>query len=354
MASKKRKKTNTWYVYLKCFYECVNILHLQILFYFVYLFQRRAKQIKELTHKLLELDSELTPMAFLRQLAFENADLTDQFSKFYKQAPDSSGSESSDDECDLTAHTQTTTSSQRTLSQMSVNSHEMDGIEQMAGSSFEQANEDQPNVDSHMNVGDELAQFLFDNSNENQPTIDTSMHVDDISAESSFENSNVVQPTVNASIHRSPLPSTSNVPANVNIPAGCVLRPFSIVAPSVQEAMNKMKKEKEEKQKAEDERQQKLRAILETLEVPEPKRGDCTICAIEVPCNIALSPCGHTCCLSCWQKDVDMYKEKCEKADLSPEEIALKIKEPPCMFCRRNVTGYLTIFFRNFYIFISD
>lgn len=70
-------------------------------------------------------------MAFVRQLAFENANLTDQFTKFYKQAPDTSGSESSEDKCDFTS-TQSTANTQRTLSQTSVvdnNDHQIDGIE---------------------------------------------------------------------------------------------------------------------------------------------------------------------------------------------------------------------------------
>lgn len=109
-------------------------------------------------------------MAFLRQftmLTDKFAKLTDKFSKFYEQAPESSDSESSDDECDFTA-TQSTASSQRTLSQNSVNAdNEMDVdivTEQVSAFPFENSNGDQPNVDSHMDIIDGSSQFSFEMS----------------------------------------------------------------------------------------------------------------------------------------------------------------------------------------------
>lgn len=285
---------------------------------------------------MLSADDELTPMQFLRQLAFENAQLTDQFTKYYTQAPASSCSESSDDDTEFAA-TQSTVSgsSQRTLSQKSVlgsDNHEMDGIEQMAGSSFDYTNGDQQNFDSHM---------------------DTSMHVDDVSAESSFENTNVAQPIVNPSIQVDSLPtrsfeaqpSTSGLQTTMSTPDGIVLRKFSIVAPSVKMAMEKLKKEKEKKKKAEDEARQKLLALLEANDEPEVLEGHCKICKLGVMCNMAFKPCGHTCCNSCWRTQCAEHKAKCEKADLSPADIALKISQPTCFFCRTIVTETISIFF---------
>lgn len=284
---------------------------------------------------MLEAENDLEPMEFLRQLSFENANLTEPFTKFYEQAPHSSGSESSDDEfmpTQSTVSTQSTLSTSHTLSQTSY-------IEN----------------GSHMDYQNESAEFLFEDSNENQPTIDISMHVDDTPAEYSFVNSNENQPTVNASIHPtqqrpivSPFvlhPTTVDVPANIVIPEGCVLRPFSIMTTSVKDAMDKLKKDKQEKENAEHERRQQLLAQLALNNLPDEQPHHCKICRIGATCNMTLIPCGHACCTECWETHLIQHRKKCEDADLSPEDRIKKINEPGCLFCRTKVKDSVPLFF---------
>lgn len=268
-------------------------------------------------------------MDFLRQLAYENANLTETFTKFYENVPDS-GDESSDDDSDFIA-SQSTSSSQQTMSQ-----NEMDVSDAATSVPSQQS------IDSNMDVINESAEFSFEISNENQSNIDESMHADDISAESSFENTNENQPIVHSSIRVDALPA-HKLPPNIIIPDGLLLRGFKIIPPSVRKEIEKAR---EEEKRAENERQNKLRMdMLAKLaaEVPEPANGDCKICS-EKQCDTYCLPCSHACCSKCWQGHLEAHKKKCEKTDWTIHVIRRKIKEPPCMFCRQVVQSTMPLF----------
>lgn len=317
-ANKTKKKISIWLVSYFILCVCVYFTIQTLIFFLLPFLQLRSKEIKNLTKRLLDDDDELKPMDFLRQLAFENAKLTDQFTKFYEKAPESSGSESSDDESEFAA-TQSTASlagsSQSTLSQLSVVDS---GDEFLAPTSFDFSNEDVPTIATPMDISDELATSSFDISNENVPTISTAMDVDEST------------------------PISTNEPT---ILVGC--RQFSIVAPTVEEGMQLLIKEKREKE----ERQQQQRlAILEQLEreVPETNPTDCEICSLGVKRDTFLVPCGHTCCNKCWVTQTDAYQKKWDSAwDYRlhvVNQITTERDEPPCLFCRTPVKTTYSLF----------
>lgn len=126
--------------------------------------------------------------------------------------------------------------------------------------------------------------------------------------------------------------------------AGCVLRTFSIVAPSVRDAMAKIQNDKREKEKVDHQRRQQILADLELNNLPEEQPHHCKICRVGVTCNMTLIPCGHACCTGCWKNHLDQHRIICENADLSPEDRIKKINEPGCLFCRTKVKDSVPLF----------
>lgn len=201
-------------------------------------------------------DGELTPADFLRQLSYNNEDLTEQFMKFYDSA--APYDESSDDEvedCSSQASSecsQATTSSAMTDMQIEVPlDRETNDVVVDKGtvhSTFEQANGDDSPID----------QQLFDLSNKSDPYFEHSY-----AAHASFEDSNEDEPEPSICQSKddsivSPLPkrSSAGTCSPVHVPIERFqIRQLKIVLPSAAEVANEIaalqKKSKQQKNREE-------------------------------------------------------------------------------------------------------
>lgn len=251
------------------------------------------------------LEGELTPSDFLRQVAFDNDKLTDQFMQFYDSVGDNSESDSSDDEIDECSQT-SSASSQVTVSQVSddnsnneialsqISTHEssitsiensIEGddrpVSTVEQSSFEKSNED--------NFSNEGSQSLFENSNKDDS-------------------------------NESDRPSTSNQ----MLVARC--RSFKIVPPSA-------------RHKSPLNIQQSKRQKLST-QAPDSTSnallGFCSKCG-ERPFDMLTIPCGHLSCTPCWEEWKIERRDDLKAKYRSERTLEKKIKELTCMFCHKPV-----------------
>lgn len=257
--------------------------------------------------KLLE-EGELTPSNFLRQLAHNNDDLTENFLNFYESV--ATYDDSSDDEYDESASqassecSQATTSSALTDMQVEVIADKMD--EDM----FDNG----------------AVQLSFDGTNDN----DNCIELIGSSAHSSIEQTNEDEP----------MPSTSQsvappVHSPVTLPAeNFIVREFRIIPPSVRREM--------EAEKNLNNLQQVLDTFSDQGSENQPE-GVCKICTIR-PFRKLLIPCGHLSCDECladWlERCRAVLREKYRSERMIEKQLVLT-----CMHCRAAVDSTHNAFY---------
>lgn len=262
--------------------------------------QRRNKQISELTKALLA--SELTPMAVLRQLSYENCTLTDQFTKFYEHVPDHSDEEDSDMENDDISSQSTSSYSQIASSQSTIG-------------------EDDENVMSQSNTiasqkvssGNSVCTSL-DNSPSHfaRPDKRTSsaMESDELQNNPSKRTKRTASEP-NLSVYDFRDEDEENSQPNGRYIDGVRIRQFQVLVPSIRQA------------------------LLE-IENNSHKKGMCGICQLK-PYEMMTIPCGHLSCKSCFDEWKNKFRNDLQAKYKSARTIEKHMSELTCMFCRKVV-----------------